>query len=157
VRLGAPLIIGPPPTGKLEPMTSRLRVIAVAIALCCAVAAAAVYAVTTRQTPTVRPTGRELPAATRAGVCRSALPGEAQGTIGLIAKGGPFPYRTDGVVFDNREGRLPRQRSGYYHEYTVVTPGAGDRGARRIVAGGAGEEYWTSDHYASFQRVDPAC
>ncbi|WP_101384988.1 MULTISPECIES: ribonuclease domain-containing protein [Kitasatospora] len=138
-------------------MTSRLRVIAVAIVLCCAVAAAAVYAVTTHQTPAARPTGQALPTTAAGGVCRSKLPGQAQDTIGLIAKGGPFPYRTDGVVFDNRESRLPRQRGGYYHEYTVVTPGAGDRGARRIVTGGTGEEYWTQDHYASFQRIDPAC
>ncbi|MCC9309986.1 ribonuclease [Kitasatospora sp. RB6PN24] len=125
--------------------------------LACAVAAAAVYALTTRQAPAARPAGQALPTAAAGGVCRSVLPGQAQETIRLIARGGPFPYRTDGTVFDNREGRLPEQPSGYYHEYTVVTPGAGDRGARRVVTGRAGEEYWTQDHYAGFQRIDPAC
>ncbi|MFE1320820.1 ribonuclease [Kitasatospora phosalacinea] len=92
-----------------------------------------------------------------ADVCRSALPAQALDTLGLIARGGPYPYRSDGVVFENREGRLPRQGSGYYHEFTVVTPGSGDRGARRIVTGGTGEQYWTADHYATFQEVDPRC
>ncbi|GLW53108.1 ribonuclease [Kitasatospora phosalacinea] len=92
-----------------------------------------------------------------ADVCRSALPAQALDTLGLIARGGPYPYRSDGVVFENREGRLPRQGSGYYHEFTVVTPGSGDRGTRRIVTGGTGEQYWTADHYATFREVDPRC
>ncbi|MFB7946048.1 ribonuclease [Kitasatospora phosalacinea] len=92
-----------------------------------------------------------------ADVCRSELPAQARDTLGLIARGGPYPYRSDGVVFENREGRLPRQGNGYYHEFTVVTPGSGDRGTRRIVTGGTGEQYWTADHYATFQEVDPRC
>ena len=72
----------------------------------------------------------------------------------LIANGGPFPYRQDGSVFGNREGRLPAQPSGYYHEYTVPTPGAADRGARRVVRGNGGETYYTRDHYATFFRID---
>ncbi|MGC8780905.1 MAG: ribonuclease domain-containing protein [Anaerolineae bacterium] len=83
------------------------------------------------------------------------LPAEAHETIGLIARGGPFPYRQDGVVFENREGRLPRKPAGYYREYTVVTPGSADRGARRLVRGEQGELYYTDDHYASFRRVVP--
>jgi ribonuclease T1 len=35
----------------------------------------------------------------------------------------------------------------------VPTPGSDDRGARRIVAGEAGELYWTQDHYSSFGRI----
>lgn len=81
------------------------------------------------------------------------LPRQAQETIRLIDRGGPFPYRQDGTVFQNRERLLPRQSSGYYREYTVVTPGESDRGARRIVAGASGELYYTADHYASFKRV----
>lgn len=81
------------------------------------------------------------------------LPPEAHATIALIEQGGPFPYEKDGAVFQNREGRLPPRPSGYYREYTVVTPGEGDRGARRIVTGGGGEFYYTDDHYASFERV----
>lgn len=85
----------------------------------------------------------------------SQLPPEARQTITLIEKGGPFPYRQDGVVFENREGLLPYKTSGYYHEYTVVTPGSPDRGARRIIAGTGGEMYYTDDHYASFKRIIP--
>ncbi len=83
------------------------------------------------------------------------LPAEAHDTLRLIAAGGPFPYRQDGVVFENREGRLPRKPAGYYREYTVVTPGSADRGARRLVRGNQGELYYTDDHYNSFRRVIP--
>ncbi|MEV4561294.1 ribonuclease [Kitasatospora sp. NPDC049285] len=92
-----------------------------------------------------------------ADVCRSRLPAQAQDTLGLITKGGPYPYRSDGIVFENRESRLPRQNKGYYHEFTVVTPGSDDRGTRRIVTGSAGEQYWTADHYATFQEIDARC
>ncbi|HVV09338.1 ribonuclease domain-containing protein [Amycolatopsis sp.] len=86
----------------------------------------------------------------------SQLPAEAGQTWRLIQRGGPFPYpRNDGVVFDNREKLLPQQRSGYYHEYTVPTPGSADRGARRLITGGSKELYYTGDHYASFVVVDP--
>ena len=81
------------------------------------------------------------------------LPSEARQTLTLIEKQGPFPYSRDGAVFGNREGQLPRRERGYYREYTVKTPGAHDRGARRIVAGRAGEYYYTDDHYRSFRRI----
>ena len=81
------------------------------------------------------------------------LPPEARQTIALIKAGGPFPYPRDGIVFNNREGQLPRKAPGYYHEYTVKTPGARDRGARRIIAGRDGELYYTDDHYRTFKRV----
>jgi ribonuclease T1 len=81
------------------------------------------------------------------------LPPQARQTLALIAQGGPFPYRQDGQVFQNRERRLPRHPSGYYHEYTVETPGSDDRGARRIITGAAGEIFFTGDHYASFVQV----
>jgi ribonuclease T1 len=84
-----------------------------------------------------------------------SLPTEAQHTVQLIAAGGPFPYPRDGIVFANREGILPSEASGYYREYTVVTPGSSDRGARRVIAGRGGEEYYTDDHYASFQEIVP--
>ena len=83
----------------------------------------------------------------------SSLPKEAADTLRLIKQGGPFPYSKDGTVFSNYEGLLPAKSSGYYHEYTVITPGSPDRGARRIVAGAPGEYYYTSDHYASFRRI----
>lgn len=91
-------------------------------------------------------------------VSLAALPPEARQTLLLIKQGGPFPYpRKDGSVFNNFEKRLPQQPRGYYREYTVPTPGARDRGARRIVAGGkpqtSGEYYYTADHYRSFRRI----
>ncbi|MFF2308128.1 ribonuclease domain-containing protein [Streptomyces sp. NPDC058128] len=81
------------------------------------------------------------------------LPPEARKTLGLIARGGPYPYAKDGAVFSNFERILPRQPRGYYREYTVRTPGERDRGARRIVTGRNGEIYWTDDHYESFREV----
>ncbi|MEU0533413.1 ribonuclease domain-containing protein [Amycolatopsis tolypomycina] len=87
----------------------------------------------------------------------SALPPQAADTWKLIEAGGPYPYpRNDDVVFENREKRLPGKKSGYYHEYTVKTPGSPDRGARRLITGQARELYYTGDHYASFVVVDPA-
>ncbi|WEO98593.1 ribonuclease domain-containing protein [Streptomyces sp. FXJ1.172] len=86
-------------------------------------------------------------------VRESQLPAEARRTLALIDKGGPFPYAKDGVVFGNFEGHLPGRPRGYYHEYTVRTPGSRDRGARRIVTGRGGEIYYTDDHYNSFRAV----
>ncbi|SDO74045.1 ribonuclease T1 [Pedococcus dokdonensis] len=86
----------------------------------------------------------------------SDLPVQARRTLDLIAAGGPYPYSRDGVVFQNRERLLPRKASGYYHEYTVPTPGEDDRGARRIISGRVGELYWTADHYASFNVIVPS-
>jgi ribonuclease T1 len=81
------------------------------------------------------------------------LPPEARETLRLIAAGGPYPYREDGVVFQNRERLLPGEPSGYYREFTVPTPGSANRGARRIIAGKNGERYYTADHYRTFVVV----
>ena len=94
-------------------------------------------------------------------IALAALPREAHATVALIKAGGPFPYARDGSVFGNREKLLPPRNRGYYREYTVKTPGAGDRGARRIVAGaGAADDvrssheyYYSDDHYNSFRRI----
>lgn len=86
----------------------------------------------------------------------STLPPEAKQTYTLIQHHGPFPNRQDGVVFENRENRLPRESSGYYHEYTVATPGSSDRGTRRLITGNAKELYYTDNHYGSFSMVDPS-
>jgi len=83
------------------------------------------------------------------------LPPEARQTLVLIQRGGPFPYRRDGVEFQNRERRLPPQTSGYYREYTVPTPGSHDRGPRRLIAGQQRDYYYTENHYRSFLRVLP--
>ncbi|MDR7132863.1 guanyl-specific ribonuclease Sa [Lysobacter niastensis] len=86
------------------------------------------------------------------------LPVEAHDVLDRIAAGGPFAHRQDGGVFQNRERRLPPRPGGYYREYTVVTPGSDDRGARRIITGGDPPvEYWYSDdHYRSFRRFEVA-
>ncbi|MGW7368645.1 ribonuclease domain-containing protein [Streptomyces sp. NPDC054841] len=91
-------------------------------------------------------------------ICYSDLPSQAHETLELIENGGPFPYSQDGTVFRNRESVLPAQSTGYYHEYTVKTPGSTTRGARRIVTGQSSQEdYYTADHYRSFDLVDHGC
>jgi ribonuclease T1 len=106
----------------------------------------------------VAATQARAPLGDEAVVALASLPPEARQTEQLIRRGGPFAYAKDGSVFGNRERQLPRHDRGYYREYTVKTPGARDRGARRIVCGGrtatAPEAcYYTADHYASFKRI----
>jgi guanyl-specific ribonuclease Sa len=92
----------------------------------------------------------------------TTLPPEVVDTVRVIHAGGPFPFpRNDGVVFGNREGHLPDQTRGYYHEYTVVTPGAKNRSTRRIITGGAPltkprQYFYTADHYDSFCLIPDA-
>ncbi len=85
------------------------------------------------------------------------LPKEGREVLGQIHEGGPFRYDRDGVIFGNYEKLLPAERRGYYHEYTVRTPGSKNRGARRIICGGPVKSpdacYYTGDHYRSFQRI----
>jgi ribonuclease T1 len=81
------------------------------------------------------------------------LPPEARNTLQLIKNNGTFPYPRDGVVFGNYEHMLPQQSRNYYHEYTVKTPGASNRGARRIVCGVVPECYYSDNHYRSFYRI----
>ncbi|MGW2019838.1 ribonuclease domain-containing protein [Streptomyces sp. NPDC001927] len=104
------------------------------------------------------PAASAFAAAAVGDICYSDLPSQAHDTLRLIEQGGPFPYRQDGTVFQNREGILPAHSTGYYHEYTVKTPGSSNRGARRIVTGESSQEdYYTADHYASFDLVDHGC
>jgi ribonuclease T1 len=90
-------------------------------------------------------------------IAASALPPQARTTLVLIKRGGPFPYTKDGSVFGNYEQQLPREKRGYYHEYTVPTPGVRSRGARRIIVGGQPPQgahyFYTADHYTSFRRI----
>ncbi|MFC6878309.1 MULTISPECIES: ribonuclease domain-containing protein [Actinomadura] len=93
-------------------------------------------------------------------VCETTLPAQADDTIALIDKGGPYPYPQDGTVFQNREGLLPKEPRGFYHEYTVRTPGDSTRGPRRIITSGdEGHDgmYWTPDHYRTFSDIDFTC
>jgi len=125
-------------------------------------------AATPTGTPTATPTGTAAPhnAGARSAalapsqatsnlptITVAKLPPQAIDTLQLINSGGPFPYERDGVTFQNREGLLPKEPQGYYREYTVITPGSRDRGARRVVAGGDGERFYTDDHYDSFREV----
>ncbi|MGI5531236.1 ribonuclease domain-containing protein [Streptomyces syringium] len=135
--------------------TAALAVLASTFLFGTAVAAPAATAA-----PTVQSTIQSTVAVKNVGnICYSALPSQAHDTLRLIQSGGPFPYPKDGTVFSNREGVLPKQGGGYYHEYTVKTPGSPDRGARRIVTGKTGgqEDYYTGDHYRSFDLVDHSC
>ena len=85
------------------------------------------------------------------------LPKEARKTLFLIKQNGPFPYKKDGTVFGNYERCLPKQKRGYYREFTVKTPRAGNRGTRRIISGNTkskcGEYYYTANHYRTFKRI----
>lgn len=100
-------------------------------------------------------TAHPAPPASSTGVPLSSLPPQAAQTVRLIQVDGPFPYpANDGVVFHNNEHLLPAEPDGYYHEYTVATPGEPTRGARRIITGNDGEYYYTGDHYETFTRVD---
>ncbi len=81
------------------------------------------------------------------------LSAEARDTLRAIKQGGPFSYPRDGAVFNNFERVLPEHQRGYYHEYTVITPGANNRGVRRIVCGPLPECYLTADHYQTFKRI----
>ncbi|MFD1711283.1 ribonuclease N [Ottowia sp. GY511] len=101
-----------------------------------------------------------LPERSQTTIAAADLPRQGQRTYSLILQGGPFPHDKDGSVFGNRERLLPRERRGYYREYTVETPGARHRGARRIVCGGVRVTlpdacYYTSDHYSSFRMIVP--
>ena len=96
---------------------------------------------------------QRAPAPAPAEIGVTQLPKEARDALVLIKKGGPYPYAKDGAVFGNREARLPKQKRGYYREFTVKTPGERTRGARRIVAGRGGDYWYTDDHYATFRRI----
>jgi len=118
----------------------------VTVAALALVAALAPFSSAARSNPDAIPT-----------VTLSALPAEAQDVFVLIHRGGPFHYDRDGIAFGNREGILPAKPRGYYHEYTVRTPGTKSRGARRIICGGQARApdacYYTDDHYRSFRRI----
>lgn len=90
------------------------------------------------------------------------LPREARAVLAAIRAGGPFAYAKDGSTFGNYEGVLPRQKRGYYREFTVDTPGSRNRGARRVVCGAEARDWsrnapaacwYTDDHYATFRRI----
>jgi ribonuclease T1 len=81
------------------------------------------------------------------------LPAGAIATLRRILKGGPYPFAEDNTVFDNYQKLLPIEPYGFYREFTVITPGVRNRGTRRVVTGADGEDYYTSNHYASFDWI----
>ena len=123
-----------------------------------AVASAAALTLTAHGAVAKTPDATNAAATGFARIALSDLPKQGQDTHKLILLGGPFPYGKDGSVFGNREKILPKEKRGFYREYTVKTPFSRDRGARRIVCGGlkpAAPEacYYTADHYASFKLI----
>ncbi|MEV5578339.1 ribonuclease domain-containing protein [Streptomyces parvus] len=143
---------------RIPPRITRLGGSAALLSLLLASGPVTAQAATPATTSTPAYSATVLRAGAVGSICYSALPSQAHDTLDLIDQGGPFPYEQDGTVFQNREGLLPDQSTGYYHEYTVITPGSDDRGARRIVTGEQHEEdYYTADHYASFDLVDHDC
>lgn len=71
-------------------------------------------------------------------------------------------YARDGIEFENNYRISPNSQrldtgSGPYREWTVKTPGVGNRGARRIVVDKATRKaYYSHDHYDSFIEIDLA-
>jgi ribonuclease T1 len=105
--------------------------------------------------PSPAPSGSVSAAARGRAVALSTLPPQVSATVRLVRSRGPYPFpRNDGVVFHNFEHVLPREPDGWYHEYTVPTPGSDDRGARRLITGRDGAFFYTDDHYETFHRVD---
>ncbi len=140
---------------KIPPRIARIGALG-ALAASLVIGGTAVTATATPAAPATVASVRAL--ADVGDICYSKLPSQADDTLDLIEKGGPYPFPQDGTVFQNREGILPAQSSGYYHEYTVITPGSDDRGARRVVTGKkTDEDYYTADHYESFDLVDRGC
>ncbi len=82
--------------------------------------------------------GLALSAAARQGpsavVAEAALPAEARETLRLIDRGGSFPHRRDGIVFQNRERRLLPGRpavEAVVHRQQPARPAAGEAAAHR--------------------------
>lgn len=154
----APLAYGHPHDGSPQ-ACHRIRRAALTLATALALWLPALLPPTwAHEQPVVQP--QTLPAPHLAPIALADLPEQARTTYRLIYQGGPFPYDKDGTVFGNRERLLPAARRGYYREYTVKTPRARSRGARRIVCGGIQPAqpdvcYYTADHYASFQTIVP--
>lgn len=80
---------------------------------------------------------------------------DLSGTMERIRRGSKLRFANDGSVFENREGRLPRQKRGHYREFVHPTPGLSGPGPQRIVTGQSGEVYYTPDHYRTFEKLSP--
>jgi len=149
------VVAGIPRTGDSPSLaTSPAHTSAAATAAPAASAGVSASAKSSGGPAAARPTGTGVANPSRLPeVKASELPAEARQVLVLIARGGPYPYGRDNITFGNFERVLPQKPSGYYREFTVPTPGESDRGARRIIAGDAGEKYYTADHYSSFSFI----
>lgn len=140
--------------GRHGPVIARRLGRPIAAAFIAVTVVAAVAATTAIVPASARESARLDP---RVEIAAADLPREARVTLRRIRSGGPFPYERDGITFGNRERRLPHEPRGYYHEYTVKTPGVHSRGARRIICGGVKTApdacYYTADHYETFRRI----
>jgi ribonuclease T1 len=125
----------------------RVVASAISVAIMCTLLGGAVLGLAVTREASAAPLGA------LATVSLETLPPQVRETLRLIRAGGPFPYARDGVSFGNFEKRLPIERPHFYREYTVPTPGARDRGARRVIAGREGEFFYTDDHYSTFRRI----
>jgi filamentous hemagglutinin len=74
-------------------------------------------------------------------------------TLDRIDRGVRLRLSHDGIVFENREKRLPIEASGYYHEFVHPTPDDSGPGGQRVVIGRKGDVYYTPDHYHTFRRI----
>jgi ribonuclease T1 len=98
-------------------------------------------------------------------ICFKGLNKATVATLERIWKGGPYPYPgKDGTVFQNRGGTLPKEAASYYHEFTVILDPSDlpdNRGTQRVITGGKEddkvEDYYTGDHYKTFQLIDYTC
>lgn len=149
-------------TGRLRVLAAALTAAAIGLGVTGCSTSSHHDSVSTQQSAVRTSSAAGAPAGAAGSCALTSLPAEAMTTVRLIHSGGPFPHpRNDGVVFRNRERQLPAESSGYYHEYTVDTPGASTRGARRVITGGTPLTsppvyYYTGDHYKSFCTITGA-
>lgn len=127
------------------------------LALCLGLGLGSIGGVGAFQRP--MPAPGAVPAQPTATINLADLPQAGRSVYARILAGGPFASDKDGSVFFNRERKLPVRARGAYHEYTVPTPGARNRGTRRIVCEGPERTpevcYYTADHYETFSRIQP--
>lgn len=152
-------MVAPPRCGTIRVVNRRIAVLGACLLLGgCAQGASPRLSTPPGASPET-PTAAATPAGASGLDACGALPREAWETVSLVELGGPFPYPdNDDKRFGNYEGALPKQKSGYYREYTVDTPGINHRGARRIVTGGGAdgdvdEWFYTADHYETFCEI----
>ena len=74
-------------------------------------------------------------------------------TLKRIDAGERLSFSHDGIVFQNREGRLAKKPAGHYHEFVHPTPKLSGPGPQRVITGKDGAAFYTPDHYQTFRRL----